>query len=134
MRTSLHALFIAASVVFAFAVIISTSNPKVEASIYLGSSIYMDETSAVKIQDNGSVRKFAVNVYSVDENNNVKESSIIWFYYSPSDNPNNNSLNQNARYSWDNFQNWDWFVTDNSSPMGKAFRIAWQYALGYSYT
>lgn len=101
-----------------------------EASIHIAGSIYMDETSAVKIQDENLVRKFAVNLYD----DNTKETHTIWFYFSPADDPYNDLLNVKARYSWDNFKTWDWFITDYSSPLGITFRAAWDYALGYSFT
>lgn len=106
-----------------------------EASIHIAGALYMDESSAVKIKDvSGGVREFAVNVYTVDEYNNIDETKTIWFHYSPLDDPNNNSLSVKARYSWDGFNTWDWFITDASSPLGKIFRNTWYYALGYSYS
>lgn len=100
-----------------------------DAAIYLGDSMYLDETSAVKILDDSDLnRAFAVNVYTVDANNNVTQVSTVWFYFSldDGDNRNTDNINENvARCSWDGFDTWHFIKTNHWTTMGNCFRYAW---------
>ena len=99
-----------------------------EASVYLGvmddgRSVYMDETSACKIKDEGLIREFCVNIY-IDGTSNSTET--VWFYY--------NGNADSSSYSEDG-SNWHDFTVhmNMSDPMSKMFIIAWNRALGYTY-
>ena len=101
------------------------------ASLHISQTLYADETSAVALQDSNLVRKFAINVYDSSDPSRVQ---TVWFYFTPGDSAPGASLSDTVfRYSYDN-QTWQRAYADLNVPIGKLFRLAWQYALGYPFT
>lgn len=109
-------------------------NP-VNAMIYISDYAELDETSATVIEYNPNTkfRKFAIC-------GNIKNKyRTIYFTYSPysSNNQYASLSDQVFSYSFDD----DFYYTAVASPiasnaswMGEAFRVAWNYAFGYSFS